>query len=170
MSDLINIKNDGEEMEVGLADIAGIDMNEVAEFDGFEATPKGLYDWEVKDAGLDTIETKNGNSGIIYFDLEVTNCHTLIGDDRDPATMIGTKHRETVFIGDVAKSVGQAKSIMQHAGFSAKGKLDELLDAFCGHAFTAPIKQRKDKNDSDKVYANLVIKKITPLGGAVAAA
>ena len=170
MSEMINIKNDGEEQEVSLTDIAGIDMNEVQEFEGFEATPKGLYDWECKDAGLDTVETKNGLSGIIYFDLEVTNCHTLIGDERDPATMVGSKHRETIFIGDVAKSVGQAKALMQHAGFNAAGKLDELLDAFCGHAFTAPIKQRKDKNDSDVVYSNLVIKKITPIGGATATA
>ena len=163
MSEAITVKNEGEEIELGLADIAGIDMNEVAEFEGFEATPKGLYDWEVKDAGLDTVETQNGNKGIIYFDLEATNCHALINDDRDPESMVGTKHRETIFIGDVAKSVGQAKAIMTNSGFVGKGKLDEMLDAFCGHAFTAPIKQRKDKNDTDKVYANLVIKKITPL-------
>lgn len=170
MSELINIKNDGEEQEVSLMDIAGIDMADVQEFEGFEATPKGLYDWEVKDAGLDTVETKNGNAGIIYFDLEAINCHTLIGDDRDPASMTGTKHRETIFIGDVAKSVGRAKSLMANAGFQAQGKLSELLDAFCGHTFTAPIKQRKDKNDADVVYSNLVIKKVTPVGGTSAAA
>ena len=35
-----------------------------------------------------------------------------------------------------------------------------MLDAFCGTQFDAPVKQTKDKNDTDKVYANIVIKKI----------
>ena len=64
----VTIKIDNEEKEVDLADIAGIDMNDVEAFEGgFEPTPKGLFRFECKDAGLDTINDK----AVIYFDTEI---------------------------------------------------------------------------------------------------
>ena len=167
--DNVLIKQNDTEMEVGLADIAGIDMNAVEAFEGgFEATPKGVYVWEVKDAGIKPQDSQKGKKATIYFELECQQCLALVDDDRDEESMIGWKHIETIWIGDLAKSVGQAKAICQNAGFEHKGSLEEMLDAFCGHQFVSPIKQRKDKNDTDIVYSNLVIKKITPVPGAEA--
>ena len=155
----VTIKQDGEEADVSLADIAGIDMNNVEAFEGgFEPTPKGVYLFEVKDAGLDTVNDK----AVIYFECEVAAVYALVDDDKDPESMIGWKHRESIFVGDLAKSVGQAKAIMQNAGFTGSGTLEQMLDAFCGSQFVAPVKQRKDKNDTDKVYGNIVVGKITP--------
>lgn len=160
----VTVKNANEagetvDQEVSLADIAGIDMNNVEAFEGgFEPTPKGVYRFDVKDAGLDTMNDK----AIIYFDTEVAEVYALVDDDKDPESLIGWKHRETIWISDLAKSVGQAKAIMQNAGFTGSGTLEQMLDAFCGSQFVAPVKQRKDKNDTDKVYANIVVGKITP--------
>lgn len=155
----VTIKTDNEEREVDLAEIAGIDMNNVEAFEGgFEPTPKGLFRFECKDAGLETIVDK----AVIYFELEVQECYALVDDDKDMESMIGWKHRETIFITDLAKSVGQAKAIMQNAGFTGSGTLEEMLDAFCGSQFVAPIRHRRDKNDTDKIYSNLIVGKITP--------
>ncbi len=152
------------ETEVSLADLAGIDMNNVDAFEGgFEPTPKGVFRFECKDAGLDIVETKNGDSATIYFDCEVQEVYALLDDSEDPEKLMGLNHRESIFVSDLAKSVGQAKAIMQNAGFSGSGTLEQMQDAFCGHQFIAPIKHRKDKNDTDRVYANLVVKKITPV-------
>lgn len=159
----VTIKQDGVEADVSLADIAGIDMTSVEAFEGgFEPTPKGVFLFDVKDAGLDQLETKNGQSAIIYFDTEVAECYTLVDDEKDADSMVGWKHRETIFVGDLAKSVGQAKAVMQNAGFTGSGTLEQMLDAFCGSQFIAPVKHRKDKNDTDRVYANIVVGKITP--------
>lgn len=158
----ITVKNDGEEQEVNLADIAGIDMNNVEAFEGgFEPTPKGVFRFECKDAGLDTVSSGDVDKAVIYFENEVVECYALVDDSLEPESMIGWKHRETIFISDLAKSVGQAKAIMQNAGFKGSGTLEEMLDAFCGSQFISPIKHRKDKNDTDKIYSNLVVAKIT---------
>ena len=160
MSDKMIVKNDGEEIEVSLADIANIDMNEVEAFEGgFEPTPKGVYQFLVKDAGLDTINDK----AVIFFELEVEQVLALADDDKDPESLVGWKHKETIFVGDLAKSVGQAKAIMQNAGYVAQGNLETLLDGFCGMSFIAPIGWRKDKNDTDRVYSNIKVGKITPV-------
>ena len=153
------VKQNDEEMEVGLADIAGIDMNNVEAFEGgFEPTPKGVYLWEVKDGGIEEINGK----AVIYFELEAQECYALVDDEREPEAMIGWKHREAIFVSDLAKSVGQAKAIMQNAGFTGSGKLDEMLDAFCGSQFISPIRHQRDKNDTDRIYAKLLVGKITP--------
>jgi len=165
MSDTLTVKNDGEEVEVTLADIANIDMNEVEAFEGgFEPTPKGVFTFDVKDAGLDTINGK----AVIFFETEIAEVHALVDEDVDPEKLIGWKHKETIFVGDLAKSVGQAKAIMQNAGYVAQGNLETLLDGFCGMQFIAPIGWRKDKNDTDRVYSNIKVAKIVPVPTAEA--
>lgn len=160
MSETFTVKNDGEDVDVGLADIAGIDMSSVEEFEGgFEPTPKGVYHFRCKDAGLDEVADKP----VIYFESEVVECLGLVSEEKSAEDMAGWVHKETIFIQDLAKGVGQAKAIMTNSGFKGSGALSEMLDAFVGHEFIAPISQRKDKNDTDRVYANIKIGKITPV-------
>lgn len=150
------------ETEVTIADIAGLDMTGVQEFEGgFEPTPVGVYIFEVKDAELTSIETKNGPRAAVVIKLEAQDCLAVV--EGDPADFKNQKHQETVFIQDLAKGVGQVKAIMTNAGFQAQGTLETLLDAFCGHVFKAKTRQRKDPNDSDKIYSNLVVKSIEPV-------
>ena len=165
----VTITQDGQEGEVSLLDIAGMDMAGVEEFEGgFDTTPKGVYHFRCKDAELTSVtyaDKKTGNDitrAIIQFEFEIVNVMAFVEDNINPDEWIGKQHRETVFITDVAKGVGQAKAIMSNAGFTGSGSLQELLDAFVGTEFDAPVAQRKGKNDPDHVYANVKIGKIVP--------
>ena len=173
----VKITNGDEEQEVTLADIAGIDMATVVENEGgFDSTPKGAYRFKCTDGELTEIEVTNKKTGdkenraIIRFKFDIVAVHSLVDDDIKAEDWVGKEHQEGIFVNDVAKSVGQAKAIMTNAGFSGTGTLQELMDGFCGTEFDAPIGQRKDKNDPDRVYSNIKIGKITPVAGVGIAA
>lgn len=160
------VELNGEDVELSLEDISGIDMSTVEEFEGgFEATPVGSYAFLVKDAQITEIADKP----TIQFELEVIGCDAINSETKDEQSIVGWIHKETIFVNDIAKSVGQAKAIMGHAGFTKVGALKELLDEFCGWKFTALTKQTKDRNDPDKIYANLKIKTIEPMQDATQA-
>ena len=160
MSETFSVKNHDVEVDVTLADLAGIDMNEVEEFEGgFDVTPKGAYVFQVKDAKLAEI----ADYPVIPFTLEVVECMAVAADDKTPEGMVGVAHEENIFVMDVQKAVGQAKFLMRSAGYAATGSLNELLDGFCGTKFAAKIKQKAKKNDPDTIYANLDMKSVKPV-------
>lgn len=155
-----DVKMDDEEVNVSLADLAGIDMNEIEEYEGgFEVTPKGAYVFLVKDAKLSEL----GDYAVIAFELEVTDCMAVASEEKTTEQMVGVIHEENIFITDVKKSVGQAKFLMRAAGYTATGTLNELLDGFCGTKFAAKVKQKPKKNDPDTIYANIDMKSIKPV-------
>lgn len=143
---------------VNLADIAGVDMADVKEF-RFENTAKGIYQFKVLDSGL----KKLGEKAAAVFQLEITNCFAVTDDTKQPEDMIGVKHQEAIFITDAEKDLGRIKAFMVDSGLTGSGTLTELMDQFVGTEFVAPVVQRKDKNDTDKVYSNLDYNKIKTL-------
>lgn len=147
--------------DVSLADIGGVDMSEVEEF-RFENTPKGIYQWKCTNAEI----LKLGDKPAIKYNLEATNVISLSDDSKDPEKYIGHKHDEAIFITDLEKDIGRAKAFMVDAGFEGSGTLQELLDQFIGHEFVSAISHRKDKNDTDKIYANIDYGKVKPLEAA----
>ena len=160
MSSTFAVKNDDNEVEVSLADLAGIDMNEIEEFEGgFDVTPKGAYVFQVKDAKLSEI----AEYAVVAFELEVVECMAIASGDKTPESMVGVIHEENIFIIDVKKSIGQAKFLMRQAGYTATGTLNELLDGFCGTKFAAKIKHKAKKNDPDTIYANIDMKSVKPV-------
>ena len=171
MSNTVTIKNEkDEEQIVSLADIAGVDMTAIQEYEGgFDPQPKGVYTFEVKDCALKTVETRKGDRGVIALETEITAVHAITDPDVNPEDQVGKKYVETIFISDLAKGLGNLKAIMSNGGFVGSGKLAEMMDAFCGHSFVSPIKHRKDKDDADKIYDNFDVKKITPVSPPLAA-
>lgn len=165
MSESYTIKNGGQETEVTLLDLAGLDMETVEANDGsFEATPKGTFIWNVVNAALEEVAGKP----TIQFELECIGCAAVLAEGKTPDDMIGWKHKETIFINDAVKSIGQAKGLMVAAGLTQPGTLQNMLDAFCDMKFVSNIKHRKDKEDKDKIYANIDIKSVTPYVPAAA--
>ncbi len=154
------VKLDGQEVEIDLADLAGLEMDDIqAEAGGFEATPKGYYTFEVKDAKLHEIADKP----VVGFALEVVECHAVASESETVESMVGKTHEENIFVSDVKKDIGRAKFIMQEAGFVGEGSLNNQLDGFCGHRFLAKIKNKAKKDDPDTIYANLDFKSIKPV-------
>ena len=152
--------------EVSLADIAEIDLGEVEEVTGFATIPAGVYEFRVQSAELTTIDTKDGPRGAIANELEIINVLNLVGaSEVDPESLIGRTHRETFFLSNLEEGVGRQKALMARSGFAESGKLTDLLDQFTGHTFIAAVKTRKDKNDPDRIFANIDLKKVQPSEG-----
>lgn len=157
------VKFDGQDVEIDLAELAGLDMADIeADAGGFSATPKGYYMFTVKDAKLTDI----ADMPVIGFELEVAECYAVASDVETPESMVGKVHEENIFVNDVRKSVGQAKFLMQEAGYVGTGSLNDQLDGFCGHKFKAKIKHRAKKNDPDTIYANIDMKSVKPADAA----
>lgn len=160
MSEAFNVTNNDQEVEVSLADLAGIDMDSVEAVEGgFEVTPKGAYVFQVTDAKLAEI----AEYAVVQFTVKVVECMAVASDDKTPESMVDVEHEENIFIIDVQKSIGQAKFFMQAAGHNATGTLNQLLDGFCGTKFAAKIKHKAKKNDPDTIYANIDMKSVKPV-------
>jgi len=163
----------GDEV-VSLADLAGLDISEVQMNRGPVATPVGVFEFIVKEAVIGHKAVKKDgveiNKPTVEFKLEIADVITMVDAELEPDDFIGETHFETFWISDLKKDVGRVKALMVDAGFEGAGPFQELLDAFVGHNFIGAIKQRKDRNDPDRIYANLDSKKITPVNGAEEAA
>jgi len=167
--------------EISLADLAGVDLEGIAE-QRFSSLPRGVYVLEVsseKPPHFGTIENKEGKKkAAAIFTQTVLDVLALADNndapEGDPTKLIGREHRETFFVSD-QKSIGYIKAFVKDIGGQAdKGPLGGvagkpgILDACAGIRFQAPIGHRKDPNDADKIYVNIVRNKIKPLGRAEA--
>jgi len=140
--------------QVNMLDLANIDLTNVEEF-RFSNRQAGLYDWEIKKAEIVQVEAKGIARAAVVFELEVLNCLTLVDKNADPAEQIGEQHRETFFIIDPKKSIGQVVAFIHDIGHLGQGPLTAVLNDVQGLRFRAAIRQTKDKNDTSKVYSNL---------------
>lgn len=181
-----------EGQQVSLASIAGIDLEGIAE-QRFSSLPRGMYLFEVNSdpmPHLEAIDAKGVKKPAAIMSFIVKDCFGLNDPSEapkdeatgqsNPLLLIGKTHREVFFLSD-EKSIGFCKAFLVDIGCPAKtGALGGLpgksgkLEACAGLRFRAPIGHRKDPNDADKVYVNIVRGKIIPMGmapqGAVAAA
>ena len=149
---------------VDLASLAGVDMSEVQEVRSL-VLPAGQYLMKVIDAKLESREVQDRsddaapdakiNKPVIDFELEVTDCMALTDDKLDPGAMVGRKHHNSIWITDLAKDLGRAKAFMADIGVDCAGALETLLNESHGVEFVTTITNTKDKNDPDRVYANL---------------
>lgn len=167
---IFGVEVNGETQNVSLADIAGLDMTEIAEFRGGGVTPAGIFEWRIAGAALDTITyQKDGEDvtkPIVDFELEALACRRCKDPAIDVDNLAGTKHYERIFISDLVKDLGRVKAFMQDIGCEGSGSLQDLLDGTIGREFVAAISHRKDKNDPDRVYANIDFRTVEQLAGA----
>lgn len=151
----------GEE-EISLMDIAGIEMNDIAEY-RLTVTPAGKFLWRVIEAKLEgrDVQNKEDPQGAkitkpaITFELEAQNCFALTDEKLDPATFVGTKHFESFWINDAVKDLGRVKAFLVDIGLTGTGSLTDLLASAQGEEFVSDITNVPDKNNPDYIYANL---------------
>lgn len=158
-----------EGTEVTLADLIGISLDDVAEKRG-EAFPKCVAVWEVDGEhppALVVIGEGDKAKGAAKLSFKCLEIITM--DDKeftgDQNTLIGKNHNETFFLTNT-DSLGYLKAFMKDIGAPYNSNVKTLLLGSVGTRFQAPIGKRKDKDDSDKIYTNIVRNKMKPLAAA----
>lgn len=162
-----------EGSSVSLSQLAGSDFTEIVE-QRFSNLPAGGYVFDVsveKPPHLEAVDSKGKKKPAGIFTFTVADCTGLkfpTETPEGPLSLIGRSHRETFFIND-DKSIGYMKAFVKDIGVDNTGSMGGLpghagfLDRCAGIRFAALIGHRKDPNDSDKVYVNIVRDKIVPM-------
>lgn len=164
------IKFEGE--TISLADLAGLNLDDVAAKRG-ESLPKMTAIFEVM-GGEDMPDLKVVGEGdkakpAGVFKFKVIDVLSVSDPEftGDPNSLIGKVHQETKFLTST-ENLGYCKGLIVDLGGSGSGPLKIQLNELAGLRFTAPIGKRKDKNDSDIVYTNIVQGKIKKMAAATA--
>lgn len=169
----IVLSNGDDMQEVSMLNLANLDISQVEAYRGGTPTPAGVYVFSCKDATLESMEidekvkgTATGrriNVATAVFVLTIENCLATKDPSVDPGSLIGTEHYERFFIRDAQKDIGRIVAFIQDAGGDANGAFADVLSNFQGHMFQAAVTNRKDKQDPDRVYANIDGNKVKPL-------
>lgn len=149
-----------EGSEATLADLAGLSLDDVKEKRG-EALPKGCFDFEISSEPPPHLAVSGEGDkakGAAQFKFKVLDVVALSDDDYKGTKdeLISKDHFERFFLSD-GDSLGYLKAFLVDLGASSAGKpLKDLLQDCAGLRVRAFIGKRKDKNDSDIVYTNIV--------------
>ena len=155
---------------VSLGELAGLNMDDVAELRGF-SFPKGDFIWEISAdpenlPRLEAIgEGDKAKPAIIVplkcIDVVRVNDAEFTGNE---AELISKIHRETMFLtGDITVSLGYAKAFFKDIGAPYASSLKELIAGSAGTRFMAPIIKRKNPNDHDQVFTQINRMKVKPV-------
>lgn len=164
----------GEET-VSLADLAGVSLDDIAEQRG-GGLPAGMYIFEVTSEHIPALVAIESNSKdkqskvmkpAIKVPVSVLECIAVKDPSEIPdglSSLVGRLHTETFFITHPAeKSLGFWKAFTKDIGGPTTGSMTSILQGCVGCRFQAPIQHKKDQNDEDKVYINIVRGKIKAL-------
>ncbi len=169
MADNDTVKLDDE--NISLAELAGLSMDDVAEKRG-ESLPKGHYVFEVQ-GGDDTPKLAKIGEGDkakagVRFVCKVIDVIDVNDPEfkEAPDSLIGKVHFETMFLSSV-DSLGYLKAFVKDIGAPYSSKLSDLLAGCALVRFQAPIGKRKNPNDTDQVFTNIVRgKHLKPIAAA----
>jgi hypothetical protein len=149
MSDNFDILNDGEETEITMEDLAGVQLDGVeAKFAGFEKTPPCLAAWKIKEA---SIEAMGDNPAFVFLCECVKVYEVAEGFKLNP----GFEHQEIFFIQDIAKTLPNVVAFLQKLGIATTGSAKELLDKSVGSTFVAKVVHTRNKKEPENPYANM---------------
>ncbi len=160
---------------VSLAELAGLNVDTFTEKHAGEALPTGAFVFETLDGEdapkLTVIGEGDKAKAAAVFKFKVLDVVALTDVEftGDQNTLIGKTHQETFFFsGNVADAVGYLRAFVGYLGVDNKGALGEMLARCAGCRFQALIGKRKNKDDHDIVYTNIVRdkKKIKPMAAA----
>lgn len=150
----------GEDTELSLADLAGLDMTDVVEVRS-SLTPAGLYHWKIKDAKIDSVDVKDKEDTsqtipkpVVQFELEAQNCMALVDDTLDVGDYINEKFFKTFWISTM-KDLGKVKAFLVDIGVEGNKTLDVLITEAHGMEFVGKISHAKNKDNPDRPWVNM---------------
>lgn len=149
-----------------LLDIAGLDTTGLEAKRAGEVLPRMGAIFECKKAELAEVKKDDGTlrAVVAKLEMEVIGVTAMLQRDLEgkDADYVGKIHYESRFIQDV-EGIRYLLGLLFDMGVAAGGQLGDLLSKAEGLRFSAVITHRKDKNDSDKIYASL--SKVKPYQG-----
>lgn len=172
MNELFTVELGGAPQQVSLLDLAGLNMDQIAEVRGFPVPPEGVAEWKITGGEVGTGEFNDKAAGgkvkrpYVQFICTAQAYRTVKDPSLNPADLVGIEHRERFIIKDVLKDLGRAKSFMVDVGQTGSGTLEQLVHNCVGLEFVAAMKHTADQNDKDRKFANFVQSSIEPNTGA----
>lgn len=139
---------------VSLADLAGIDMDNVAEV-RTTLFPAGAFKFKVDTSKLDVFGSGQDKKAAIVFKFKCTDVLALTDTALHANDVIDKFHQEPIMLTEPMEGLGRAKAFMADCGFKGSGKLQDLLAGFIGTEFKTLITHRPDKNDKSRIYSNI---------------
>lgn len=165
---VVTLEIDGAEGEYALDDLLNFDTTEIEENEGWTQAPAGVAEWRLTDASIGVKQMKdkdtdlNVNRLVVSFKLQAIAYLTVKGDD-DPTKLAGTEHTESFYIKDLKKDIGRVKYFVGRIGLPNTGSPSVYVPACVNAEFAAAMKHTVDKNNKDRVFANLDMKSIKPI-------
>lgn len=160
--DATQVVNVGD-LEVRVGEFLENSVAEVNPFFGFEAFPAGLFDFTVNEAALETMETQKGRMAVIRLKMTCQDMHALKDKSIAADEVVGRDYQEFIFINDALRDIGKLRAIIESAGGTWSGSLQENLDGLVSlNGLTAGITNTHNK-EKDRTYANMDLRSIKPL-------
>lgn len=149
---------------LSLADLAGINLSEVAEV-RFENIPEMGALFEITAHSLEAIDRgeKMKGPGVIY-DFSVKECVSLVDSSLKKEEMVGKVQKQTFMLRNL-EDIGRFKAFLTDCGVQIPDAmpLPDIIPGVVGLAFTGKSVHKKNTNDPDKPYCNIqpVVQKAT---------
>ena len=161
------------DIEMTLDQLLNFDVTNIDPFRGYGTFAKGLFLWEVESCELGKQETNKGDvRGTVNFQFTCKEVIKLAPKQEvDPEELVDATHFEKIFIMDGRRDIGKVMAILVDSGFcNGAGLLGEHLKTFkdSKFRFIAAIGHRKDKDDKDKIYANIDLRTVQPTAETLA--
>jgi hypothetical protein len=150
----------GDAMDFSLAELAGVDMGEIAEV-SFEGLPAGLYLFKGTEAKLEKVRNaKDEPRGKVSLQMEVVEVKSITERGQDPEDWLAKKHRENIWIvpDKPEEGLGMIVRFFNCIGLPSQGPLggctdddgnpvEGILDNFPDHEFLGKITKKPRKGD-----------------------
>lgn len=163
MSEMLNIEelqNSGPlagalgEDDLSLAGLAEIELDDIAEVDGFEVLPVAKYLFECNNLKLERVG--DDNVPVLKVGMKIVEASDFVAlpEGKTEEDYEGKAHTESFWFKD-ADSIGRFRVFLKRAGLDNTGKLLEAANRLYEHRFLARVTHNKSNKDPSRVYANL---------------
>jgi hypothetical protein len=164
MIDNSQLETEAAEAEFSLADLAQLDVSEIAEV-RYESLPAGLYTFKGVEVKFeDTTNRDDERRLVLTVKLEVVEAKSVVERGVDKEDLIGKKHTEKFYIvpEKAAEGIGLIRAFLADVGLPNEGPLGGvegidpgLVDNLVDHEFTGKIIKQPRKGDPSTKDARL---------------
>ena len=154
---------DIEGTQVSLAELAGLNVDDVEEYRG-APFPKCIAQFEVVSAAFDKGGQEGAEFPVVAAEFKVLGLRNAqLSEHQREADLVGSTFTQNFPIFG-SKSLGKIKATIADSGLDVAGmSYGDMLGAWVGTKFECKIYHQKSKNDDDMVFARISTNKIRPL-------